>query len=1298
MYPLRSFSRSAAVGLLALAALTTVSAAPKGRFPARRTTPRVVKDPRMVAPPLESVKALRAHIASLKQWGRAHGTKPKTGYLEAYLFRLQHLAFPNDRVDWNAHVRALSQRDRLPPANLGVSRRPGFQSAAALSRRWEYVGPNNLSVPYRIYYGQGSLSGRVNDVAYGPAADPTYWVATASGGVWKSTNSGQTWSFLSHSWPAQETSCIALHPTDGNTAYVGTGDFQGFGGYYGFGVMKTSDGGLTWTNLGNAQFGNNTVSDIVVDPENPQIVLATTGRGRAGLGQVWRSTNGGQTWTAVVTTPKNWCGLSFGARSSNGSRQLWAVGNGGDSEVWRSGDRGATWTKLNVSLASGYYEGLGIAASRISPNAAYLLSGSDRKVFKTVDAGTTWKDVTAGFPNDGSPGDFYNWSQSWYDWHITTSTNGNQDVIYVGLIDLAVSADGGTTWQSVGSTYGQNALTHNDQHCLAVNPSKPNEVLVGNDGGIYRMTYDPANSTVVFNTTLNSGLGITQFYKADYHPTDPSRMLGGTQDNATPVATGDLAQWRNVCGGDGCGCIINPLTPEVQFASAQNQLICRTGDQWFADILDISPQWGTDRLPFIGRLVLAPSDPSLLYAGSNYLWRWNDTERNWTPRLGGTDLAPSGGTLLSIAVAPSNGNVIYTGASSGELFMTTDGGASWMQLNAQPSTLPERSILAISVHSTNPYEILVGLSGTGSSHLWRCINTNQANRIWSNASGAGAFLPDSPVNAIARDPNQPSSHLYVAMDTGVFVTINSGAGWQNATAPLGLPNVIVNDLKFVPGTGYLMAATYGRGIWRIDAQASLLSLTSPNGGEAWLPGTTQTLAWSSTNLTDPVKLEYSTDAGSSWLTIAANTANDGSEPWVVPNTPSTTTRVRVSSVADPTVNDVSDANFTIIRPSLTLSSPNGGESWLVGSTHSITWTSANVAGSVKLEYSTDAGAHWSLLAANTSNDGAETWIVPNKPSSQARVRISSVSDGNIRDESDADFTIPLPTLTLLSPNGAEQWNGGSMQTITWSSTNLIGNVKLEYTLDHGASWIVLAADTPNDGSAPWEPPADGRSTGRVRITSLSIPQLSDESDAEFAILASLLTVTSPRGGEVWDAGSAHTLTWQSSGSTGNVKLEYSPDGGRTWTTLVANTTNDGAEPWTTPSVPTSEARIRVSAVDGSVSGMSGTFSLRYSGGTLKAPTKVSFGIVRVGKSKSVQVQLTNTSKTQRLVLSTAVQGPGFRIAGSTGPFTLAPKKSVKVPVSCTPSATGSLSGTLQITCSDPTRPTVTVPLTAKATR
>jgi photosystem II stability/assembly factor-like uncharacterized protein len=779
-----------------------------------------------------SVRALERWIEQLKAGsGRDADMEGRPGaeaengadYLEAYLYYLRQRAYPRDTVDWSEYRRAEAHRDALPPARIGA----GVGILPQIGGTWEFVGPNNLAAPYRIYNGLGPLSGRVNAIAYDPQKAGVLYIGAAGGGLWKTADSGQTWTCLSDGWPAEQVSSIAIDPTNHNTIYVGTGDFPGYGAL-GFGLMKTTDGGQTWTNLGNAQFGNCAVSSVVVDPENPKIITVAPGRPPAWWAYVWRSTDGGNTWTSVINVWAHWSRLAYGAKATNGSRYLYATGHDNGGQVYRSANRGKTWTKLSPPLSDvNWYDqnSLQIATSPTQPNTVYLITGFDRKIFKSTNAGAKWTDITGDIETGANN---YNWSQADYDLHITcgSRTVGGkpQDVLYVGLIDLEQSLGGGAKWRSLGGpTYNATgSLLHNDQHCVAVNPSNPTDVLVGCDGGLYQLNFNSAWSAWTY-TSLNPAIGITQLYHAAYHQTDPTTMIGGAQDNATPAALGDLAQWANIGGGDGGFCAINPNDETIKYVTSQNLQIYRVNNAW-SNVVYLSLNWGSDKVAFIAPIALDMNNPSLLYAATNYLYQWNEATQSWRSRLGNQSLdsktgAGYGHYVQFVALAPGDSSRIYTGSVDGDVYMTTDAGSTWTAINTGVTSLPNLAVTSIAVSPTSPGSILVGLSGTatGTGHLWACNNTRAgAARTWTNVSGtAPNNLPDVSLNSIALDPKNPATTWYVGTDVGVFATSNAGATWQNATTPLGLPNVQVNDVQADAGTGYLNAATYGRGIWRI---------------------------------------------------------------------------------------------------------------------------------------------------------------------------------------------------------------------------------------------------------------------------------------------------------------------------------------------------------------------------------------------------------------------------------------------------------------------------------------------------
>lgn len=728
-------------------------------------------------PDLNSVSSLQQYLGDEPE---AEGTEEDgRDLLQAWLFQLQQRAFPGDRADWPAWTRAAAARDALAPAMQGDA-------------RWTFVGPVDLPVPYRTYFGQGAINGRVNAVAFDPTRSDTLYLGSAGGGLWKSTDRGHTWAPLTDGWPFLHVSSLAVAP-NGRDVYAGTGDFAYPIQRPSLGLMHSPDAGATWAPCGPSVLRDYAISRVLLNPDNPQVILLSTGRGRNVWGGVWQSRDGGGTWTQILREPAAWCDVACSAKDAEGRRIWYAVGYTGPGArlVYRSRTGGRTWEPV-LTLGPQVNPGLAaIATSPVDPQRAYAVFGGLHQVWTTADGGQTWTDATGNMPAG------YNWSQDWYDLSLAISNTGAQDLIYTGLIDVLQGIQP-RQWRSIGRTYTSEALTHNDQQALAVDPRDPDHLLVGSDGGAYDFRFSPGRDAWTWKS-LNERLGVTQFYHAAFHPTDPNVLLAGTQDNSTPACQGDPSRWINVGGGDGGFCAINPQRPATQYASSQFLFLYRTDDAWKTTRM-ITPAFGSDRRAFIAPIALDPQNPDLLYAGTNHLWRYDAGKSEWTPRLGGQKLSQSG-VVQCLAV---DGPRIVTGSNFGEVWMTFDGGSHWQSLS---EGLPRRVVTSILLQEGH---MTVTLSGTGSGHVWQCDTPEKP--AWRDISGN---LPDTPANALAVD----GGTLYVGTDVGVFCSENGGETWENATRPLGLPNVQVNDLQFVPGTGYLNAATFGRGLWRLKLHA-----------------------------------------------------------------------------------------------------------------------------------------------------------------------------------------------------------------------------------------------------------------------------------------------------------------------------------------------------------------------------------------------------------------------------------------------------------------------------------------------
>lgn len=682
--------------------------------------------------------------------------------------------------------------------------------ATALSP-WEFVGPQNYGL---IESGGSPVSGRVNALAYDRKQRGTWYLGAAMGGVWKTTDFGNNWTPLTDGWKVLPVNSVAVDPNDSNIVYAGTGDVPLSS--FAMGVMKSSDGGASWKQLGASQIGDANVSRVLVSAKSSSDIWVSV---FDGFGHVWHSTDGGESWAPMTALPPtSWLGIEQAALGPND--RYYAVGEGIGGELWRTDNGGSSWTKLVTPLRTTMknqpliQQRPIIACSPIFADNVYLFAPTDQRIYRSKDAGKTWDDITDNWNDWGAPLPYYTFCIACS--YTGGPTAGNAvDVIYVGQATTYRSAQGGGNWQPVeGNTFG-----HADQHAIAVNPFDPNSVLVGNDGGAFDTTFiNPA--TVVLS--VNRTLAITQIYRAAYSEDLPTRILAGAQDVGTASTSGDFAGWTMVGGGDGGGCAINPRNSDVQylqsnFSDAKQIELRRTTNNWQTSDEIAHPLMAQETRSSNAPMVVDPNNPLFLYVATNFLYRWVEPgaqEGGWQDHLGNQQLS-STGQVEAIAIAASDNQRLYTGSSDNELWMSTDIGRTWRRID---SGLPSSgSITSVSVHPQNPDDVLVTIGGPKLiGGLWHCPNASADQIAWTDVSNHGQpnGLPEFWKKVVVRHPVNPERIWYVGTDVGLFFTDDAGQHWYNYTWSRGLPNVKITDLKVVKSSGHLYAATYGRGIWR----------------------------------------------------------------------------------------------------------------------------------------------------------------------------------------------------------------------------------------------------------------------------------------------------------------------------------------------------------------------------------------------------------------------------------------------------------------------------------------------------
>ena len=788
------------------------------------------------------------HIASPFDSGEAG--ESRADYYEAWLARIQDRTYPNDTLSEDAYIRAVERRLAMPrapfaPAQTLTTRpmgKPFRSDSAGLEGKggppnpgdgdgtgaglWELVGPRNLPVPYNIYYGPSNsiTTGRIGGIAFDPTHPSTIYMTGPSGGVFKTTNAGTNWRSLGNGFVYPYVGPIAVSPLNPNLVLIGTGDFDGGVGS-GYGLLRSVDGGESWEWVAKDTIRNVNFSSVWFDPTTPGRVLAVAGRGTSASNGLWESLDEGLTWArkdVAGSISLSFTSLSSGPIASNGDKPMFAASNTGGTGtygVYESRDGGRNWSRITsypqANRTSGRTQ---VAASATDPNVVYAVEGAVRKIYKGTrapDGNWSWTDLSSGFPNGTGGTNTYNWSQYTYDEHIASvahTVNGlRRDTVYVGLITIA-SYDG-ASWTDLGRTYFDDSRTHNDQHCFAFAPSDPTKMAFGNDGGIYDLQIDTTGTQTV-NPRSSGDTSLAMFYTGAWHPTDPNRMIGGTQDNASPTAVGDLQNWANRTGGDGAGTAIDFALPSRQYGSAQYAYIYRTTDAWSTSSF-LRANW-PESMPFISRMATDRSPAGYLYVGgSQSLYRFDPGTSTWTDRIGGS---PFIGQVRAIAPAPSDPNTIYVGTTSGGVYVSTDRGTSWRTIELTSSL---GVITSFAVHPTRPYDVLM-TGGNGPVHVYRYADTRVATPVRTSVAGAGGgALPDIFSSSVARNADRPDTDWYLATDVGVFGTSNGGASWFNMTEPLGLPPVEASAIEHTPGTGYLNLATYGRGMWRLKLDANV---------------------------------------------------------------------------------------------------------------------------------------------------------------------------------------------------------------------------------------------------------------------------------------------------------------------------------------------------------------------------------------------------------------------------------------------------------------------------------------------
>jgi len=668
--------------------------------------------------------------------------------------------------------------------NLYYKNNPEVKST---NGNWIVLGPSSNTSGY-------AGTGRVNCVAFHPTDNNTYWVGTPAGGIWVTTNNGTSWTCLSNNNAVIGISDIVI-PTDyatSNTIYIATGDKDGWDNNS-VGVLKSTNGGTTWlaTGLSFTTAAGKMVSRLLLSPTDNNTLIAATSDG------VYKTTNGGTTWSTQLTTT-DFIDMEYKPGDFNT-----LYGSTSSGAIYTSTNGGTSWTQT-LNLSAGRIE-LAVSANQTTYVYA-LVAANDNGlygVYKSTTSGNNgsftqiFNGTSVNLMGWNSNGGDLNTGQGWYDLSLAVSPS-NANTLLVGGVNTWKSINGGTSWTIANHWIGSSAQeVHADKHSLRYRSN--GDLFECNDGGLY---VSSNNGTLWTDKTSN--LIISQIYKLSTSKTVQNEVIIGLQDNGTKLISGGT--WSDVKGGDGMECLIDYSNVDIQYGTYTNGQIDRTINHW-TSTTDISANiTGDNTGAWVTPYIIDPSSATTLYAGYSDVWKTTNRGDSWTK----ISTMNTSDKIRSMAIAPSNSSYLYV-ADRTTIWKTINGGTAWTNITG---TLPvaDGNIRYIAVKTNDPLTVWVTISGYTNPGVYQTTNGGTS---WTNISTG---LPTIPCNTIVQNKlNTTTDELYVGTDFGVYFK-NGSNNWVLFNT--GLPNVVIGELEIWYGattaTSKLRAATYGRGLWESD--------------------------------------------------------------------------------------------------------------------------------------------------------------------------------------------------------------------------------------------------------------------------------------------------------------------------------------------------------------------------------------------------------------------------------------------------------------------------------------------------
>jgi hypothetical protein len=670
-----------------------------------------------------------------------------------------------------------------------------------------------------------TIGGRMLSIAIDPNNSNNLWAGSASGGIWKSVNAGTSWTSVTTNLPLLGVSSILINPSNSNVIYAGTGEVYrvdtsntGFNvwktrGTYGIGIIKSSDGGVTWSQVmaktSSQLFG---IQKLKFDPTNSNTIYACATNG------LYRSTDSGTVWNQilsktyvsdVVINPANTNQIAAGVGNMvNSDKGIYRTTNGSDASP--------TWTKITSGLPSSFtgYIRMENAGSGILYASIGGATGGN-ELYLSTDFGANWFAKT----NSGHCS-----FQYWYSHALAINPSNTNDILIGGVDFYRYTSTNLTTGGSIATISSGSSPIHSDHHEIKYDPNNSSIIYVAGDGGIYKST----NGGGAWSSK-NSGLRATQFYASlGVHPSNANIIIGGLQDNGVVRYNG--TSWSTVFSGDGGSCVVAPNGNSV-LASNDARAVKRSTTGVTGSFGSVLSSWAfvaDDRTGFMAPVAISKSDGNYMYAASDniHLSTTGGASGSWSNSGTGSThyIEQQRKTAITLAVSPTNRSKIYV--STSPIAQNTSNDYLWV--NGQPNvfktttpattpyssikgTLPDRYVMDFAISSINDDSVYVVLGGFGTSHVYLSPN---GGATWISR---GAGLPDVPFNAIVIDPVNKST-IYAGCDFGVYVSPDKGQTWLDYNTGFWDATLIM-DLQ-IDANNKLIAATHGKGVFRSDLYTS----------------------------------------------------------------------------------------------------------------------------------------------------------------------------------------------------------------------------------------------------------------------------------------------------------------------------------------------------------------------------------------------------------------------------------------------------------------------------------------------